>query len=262
VTARRGPYVKADTEPSTLRRIAADATLRESARRRAAEADPDSEINDHARPPAASDRVARGLEVIASDLRFKQFARREGTLYVCAVDASGSMAVNRIRQAKGAIAGLLRRSYVRRDRVALVGFRGQGAELLLRPSQSGALAMRRLDELPVGGATPLAAGLHRSLEVARAAARRGARRIVLLVFTDGRANVPLGAGGGDAGARKKRIADEIERLGASLRALSLTAVIVDTRRGFGAAGEGETLARTLGGRYLRLPISGEGELPV
>jgi magnesium chelatase subunit D len=172
------------------------------------------------------------------------------------------MAVNRIRQAKGALSILLRRSYLRRDRVALVSFRGRGAELLLRPSQSGALAKRRLDELPIGGATPLAAGLLRSLEVARSAARRAARRIVLLVFTDGRANVPLTDAALAPSERAEKIAAEVERLGSALRALGVTSVVVDTRRSFGARGEGESLARKLGGRYVRLPASGEGELPV
>jgi magnesium chelatase subunit D len=291
--ATRGRYTRADTEPAAASRVALDATLRAAAERRVSEAGRAGETKanssananslSNASPPAkagysakasssdgpavggavgvSTTRSARG--VIAPDLRFKRFARREGTLYVCAVDASGSMAVNRIRQAKGALGGLLRRSYVKRDRVALVAFSGQDAKLLLRPSQSGALAKRRLDELPVGGATPLAAGLRRSLEVARSAARRGTRRIVLLVFTDGRANVPLGGGTfTDSSAREKLIATEIERLGSALRALGVASVVVDTRRNFGARGEGASLARALGGRYLRLPVSGEGELPI
>ncbi|HLL73950.1 MAG TPA: magnesium chelatase ATPase subunit I [Pyrinomonadaceae bacterium] len=263
--AASGRYARADREPGTSPRVAVDATLRAAAQRRVEDAVAASEMeaatSDQPVVGIAEDREGRG--VVISDLRFKRFTRREGTLYVCAVDASGSMAVNRIRQAKGALARLLRRSYVSRDRVALVGFRGEGAELLLRPSLSGALAKRRLDELTVGGATPLAAGLKRSLEVARSAARRGARRIVLLVFTDGRANVPLDARAvTDTTSRGKRIAAEIERLGSALRSLGVASAVVDTRRNFGSGGEGESLARALGGRYLRLPISGEGELPV
>ena len=279
-TSSRGRYTRADSEAGAAARVAVDATLRAAAHRRVSEAISDSEAKaDPLAQPSPSKRHAVGRmsvssaagsgevessrSVVARDLRFKKFARREGTLYVCAVDASGSMAVNRIRQAKGALAGLLRRSYLSRDRVALVAFRGQGAELLLRPSQSGALAMRRLDELAVGGATPLPAGLLRSLEVARSAARRGARRIVLLVFTDGRANVPLEArAAANPAARVRQIADEIGRLGAALGALGVASVVVDTRRGFGARGEGASLARALGGRYVRLPVSGEGELPI
>ena len=249
--APRGRYVRAGGEPGTSSRVAIDATLRAAAGRVAASVALEAEW------------AERGTLVGAGDLRFKRFARREGTLYVCAVDASGSMAVNRIRQAKGALGGLLRRSYLSRDRVALVAFGGRDAGLLLRPSRSGALAKRRLDELAVGGATPLAAGLRRSLEVARSAARRGAGRVVLLVFTDGRANVPLARREGeDAAARVKRIAREIERLGAAIRALGVASVVVDTRRGFGGRGGGESLARALGGSYVRLPASGEGELPI
>lgn len=269
--ATRGRYARADREPLSSPRVAVDATLRAAAERRVSAAVAASELKTGspdrlAFSPALDaaisvDEVGRGRNVTAGDLRFKRFARREGVLYICAVDASGSMAVNRIRQAKGALSGLLRRSYVNRDRVALVAFGGRGAELLLRPSQSCALAKRRLDELPVGGATPLPAGLRRSLEVARSAARRGAGRIVLLVFTDGRANVPLGPAAG-AGARAKKIACEIEQLGAALRALGVASVVVDTRRNYGARGEGESLARSLGGRYVRLPVSGEGELPI
>ena len=279
-TASRGRYTRAGGEPGATARVAVDATLRAAAHRRVSETINVSEAtaDSSARASSSDSRAGNGAmlgsvsvgveaesgrSVVARDLRFKKFARREGTLYVCAVDASGSMAVNRIRQAKGALAGLLRRSYLSRDRVALVAFRGQGAELLLRPSQSGALAKRRLDELAVGGATPRSAGLLRSLEVARSAARRGARRIVLLIFTDGRANVPLEArAAADPAARAKRIADEIERLGSALRALGVASVVVDTRRGFGARGEGASLARALGGRYVRLPVSGEGELPI
>ncbi|MFN2480784.1 MAG: magnesium chelatase ATPase subunit I, partial [Pyrinomonadaceae bacterium] len=90
--------------------------------------------------------------ITSQDLRYKLYSRKRGTLFIFAVDASGSMAVNRIRQAKGALGKLLRRSYVERDRVALVSFRESRGEVMLRPSRSPALAKRLLDALPVGGA--------------------------------------------------------------------------------------------------------------
>jgi magnesium chelatase subunit D len=164
------------------------------------------------------------------------------------------MALNRIEQAKGALAQLLRRSYVNRDRVALVVFRGGGAELLLPPSASVSRARALLDALPVGGATPLASGLLRSLEVARRAASSGAHRVRLVVFTDGRANVPLtDESVGNRTARRGRMRSEILSLGASLARACAGAVVVDTQNRFTAGGEGRFLADALGGGYVQLP---------
>jgi magnesium chelatase subunit D len=164
------------------------------------------------------------------------------------------MALNRIGQAKGALAQLLRRSYVNRDRVALVVFRSSGAELLLPPSASVSRARALLDALPVGGATPLASGLLRALDVARRAASAGARRVRLVVITDGRANVPLtNESDGDGASRRERIRKEIQSLGASLARECSTTVVVDTQSRFTAGGEGRFLADALGGGYVRLP---------
>src|SRR5947209_20634299 len=110
---------------------------------------------------------SHAMRIAPEDLRFKRFCGKVGTLYVFLVDTSGSMAAGRIGQAKGALAQLLRRSYVNRDRVALISFRERVAELLLAPTGSAARARRLPDELPVGGATPLAAGLMRALDVSR-----------------------------------------------------------------------------------------------
>ena len=172
------------------------------------------------------------------------------------------MALNRIAQAKGALAQLLRRSYVRRDRVSLVSFRGREAQLLLAPSNSISRARRVLDEMSVGGGSPLSAGLARALEVTRRASGADSRRVRLVVFTDGRANVPLadeGAPSSNAAslnstaARRARIADEITRLGAALRAACEASLVIDTQARFTSDGEGEFLADALGARYLRLP---------
>jgi magnesium chelatase subunit D len=196
----------------------------------------------------------RALSVTAEDLRFKRLRGKAGALYIFLVDTSGSMAANRIEQAKGALAQLLRRSYVNRDRVAIVSFRGRGSELLLAPTGSAARARALLDALPVGGATPLAAGLLRALDVARAAASESKRQINLVVFTDGRANVSLDADGpAEAATHKAKIKDEIIRLCALLRKAGVTSLVVDTRSRFTSNGEGDFLAEALGGRYVRLP---------
>ncbi|MBA3321883.1 MAG: magnesium chelatase ATPase subunit I, partial [Pyrinomonadaceae bacterium] len=131
-------------------------------------------------------QATRPGKIEPKDLRYKRFSRKLGTLYIFAVDASGSMALNRIRQAKGALAHLLRQSYVRRDRVALISFRGQRASVQLAPSQSPAVCKRLLDALPVGGATPLSSALLHALEIARRVTRRQPRQqtaIKLLIFT-------------------------------------------------------------------------------
>lgn len=196
----------------------------------------------------------RALRVEPEDFRYKQHSRRAGTLYVFAVDTSGSMALNRIAQAKGALARLLRQSYINRDRVSLITFREREGRVLLSPSQSSALAKRLLDALPVGGATPLTSGLLRALEVCERAARQGTARIVLLIFTDGRANVPRdGRTSGDLAGVRRRIAVEVEKIGVALQRLGVVPVVVDTQNRFTSGGEGQALAQTLGGRYIHLP---------
>ncbi|HEX8180238.1 MAG TPA: magnesium chelatase ATPase subunit I [Pyrinomonadaceae bacterium] len=237
VAAQRGRYVRATARLIERPRLALDATINAAVARQGT------------RAPAQG----RALGFAREDLRFKQFSRRAGTLFIFAVDTSGSMAVNRINQAKGALVTLLRQSYVNRDEVALVSFRAQHAELLLRPSRSTAAARRLLDALPVGGATPLAAGLLRAYELARLA-RSAHGRIVLLVFTDGRANVPLDCRtDGPRPALRMRIEHELRHVGALLRRAAVNTFIVDTRQRFAAGDEGERLARTVGGHYVALP---------
>jgi magnesium chelatase subunit D len=232
-----GRYVRAATCSSGAGKIALDATLR----------------------AAATKQQAAPLRIDKEALRYKRFKRKRGALFIFAVDASGSMALNRIGQAKGALATLLQRSYVRRDRVALLSFRGQGAELLLPPSQSVARARRMLDALPVGGATPLSAGLSAAVEVARRAAREGIQEISLLLFTDGRANVALQDDETfDRATRGRVIAEELRRLGALLRQAGVETIVVDTQNHFLRGGEAERLAETLGGRHTTLASNPKG----
>ncbi|HEV3470501.1 MAG TPA: magnesium chelatase ATPase subunit I [Pyrinomonadaceae bacterium] len=237
--AGRGRYAGAAPKSDGARALALDATLRASATRRTQTA---GEGNG-------------APHVAGEDLRFKRFRAKTGTLFIFAVDTSGSMAVNRIGQAKGALAHLLRRSYVNRDRVALVSFRGRGAETLLRPCGSPALARRVLDSLPVGGATPLAAGLLRVLELARRAAAGGDASVRLVLFTDGRANVPLGE---TPPADRSRLENEVAGLGASLRAAGVASTVVDTQNRFASHGGARALAEKLGGAYVQLPPNGAG----
>jgi magnesium chelatase subunit D len=243
----RGRYSRAVAVPTDDLKIALDATVRAAAssqvfRRR---------VGKESTFQVANEERAVGVET--EDFRYKRFSRRAGTLYIFAVDTSGSMALNRIAQAKGALARLLRQSYLNRDRVSLITFREHEARVLLAPSQSSALAKRLLDALPVGGATPLTSGLLRALEVAERAARQGTGRIVLLVFTDGRANGSRDVQtGGDIRDVRRRIKSEVEKIGVALKRLGVAPVVVDTQNRFTAGGEGQALAHALGGQYVHL----------
>ena len=247
IEASGGRYARAVSMRTRAARVAFDATLRAAA-----------PLQVSRRRQSNSPRL---LLLASDDLRFKQLRRKTGTLFILAVDTSGSMAANRIGQAKGALAHLLRRSYIRRDRDALITFREREARLQLPPSQSPARAKRILDALPVGGATPLSAALLCALEVAERAARTGApQRIVLLVFTDGRANVALHPDTSEErAASRRRIRRELEELGAALQREGVASVVVDTQNRYVTGGEAKLVADALGGRHLHLPPLDAGE---
>jgi magnesium chelatase subunit D len=240
----RGRYTGASTVERETRSVALDATLRAAAI---------STGWGRTLAPAVAHTHAR-RSLAAEDLRFKRFRGKMGTLYIFLVDTSGSMGANRIGQAKGALALLLRQSYVNRDRVSLITFRESRAELLLAPSGSATRARSLLDALPVGGATPLSAGLLRALELSRRTLGGRARQMKLVIFTDGRANVPLVHGETtDRSALKGRIKEEILGLGAALRQAGVSSLVIDTASRFTANGEGSFLSQALGGRYVQLP---------
>ncbi|MCT4682180.1 MAG: magnesium chelatase subunit D, partial [Roseicyclus sp.] len=130
------------------------------------------------------------LHIRMSDIRLRQFEETSDRAIIFVVDASGSAALARLGEAKGAIELLLGEAYARRDHVALVAFRGDGAEVLLPPTRSLVQTKRRLAQLTGGGGTPLAAGLRAALELALLAQGKGMTPSVALL-TDGRANVDL-----------------------------------------------------------------------
>ena len=170
------------------------------------------------RQTAGSDR----LEVRRDDFRIVRFRQRIGTTTVFAVDASGSAAMHRLGEAKGAVELLLADCYVRRDQVALLAFRGQGATLLLPPTGSLLRAKRSLAGLPGGGPTPLAAGIEAAVTLA-SNIRRAGRTPVITLLTDARANV---ARDGTSG-RPRAEAEAIET-GRSVRACGVATLLVDT----------------------------------
>jgi len=233
---RRGRHIKSAELKQPSLKIAVAATLRAAApfqKRRGAR-----EGNSGARRPS--------VKIERSDLRFKQFKQRSGMLFVFAIDGSGSMVSNRMAQAKGAMIRLLQEAYLHRDKVALISFRGQSAEVLMPPTRSVEIAKRLIDALPSGGGTPLASGLIRSLNLARLARLRKMARTMVVVFTDGRANVAVEQGPGS-------IAEELRQVGAAFQAEGVASVVIDTRSKFISGGEARELARKLGGRYLYLP---------
>lgn len=196
-------------------------------------------------------RGNRLVTIRVDDLRVKRYRSKAGALFLFAVDASGSMALHRMRQAKGAVHALLEQAYVNRDRVALVSFRGEGAQLLLPPTGSVELVRRAVDQLPTGGGTPLAATLLSCLDIAERARRRGFGNVVLVLLTDGRANV---------GIRCDRagVEEELRQVAAGVARSPVRSLVIDTQRGYLSRGSASRLAEWLGGRYLYLP-SASGE---
>ncbi len=192
------------------------------------------------------------LQVRPEDLRVQRHAGRRPTLTVFAVDASGSAALHRLAEAKGAVEGLLAECYVRRDQVALLAFRGQGCELLLPPTRSLVRAKRCLAGMVGGGGTPLATGLQAARALAAAERRRGSSPF-LVVLSDGRANVALDGQGG----RPQAMAEALT-VARACQADGLPALFIDTSAQIHPATLG--LAQALGARYLPLPARGSAGL--
>lgn len=184
-----------------------------------------------------------GPIVHKSDLRHRRFEEKSDRLLIFTVDASGSAALARLAEAKGAVELLLAEAYARRDHVALVAFRGEGAELLLPPTRSLVQTKRRLADLPGGGGTPLAHGLIEAQAVANGAARKGLTP-TLVLLTDGRANVAL-----DGTRDRRQAAADVETIACTLRGLD--ALVIDT--GTRPEPALRRLAQTLGAPYIPLP---------
>ncbi|WP_309234464.1 magnesium chelatase subunit D family protein [Nocardia sp. XZ_19_385] len=187
-------------------------------------------------------RVHGPLEFLPEDLRGAYREGREGNLVVFVVDASGSMAArDRLSAVTGAIVTLLRDAYQSRDKVAVITMRGQDAELVLPPTSSVDIAVRRLADLRTGGKTPLAQGLVKAREVIqRERLRDPQRRPLMVLITDGRAT-----GGTDPVLRARAAAHRLARD-------KVTAVVVDCERGMIRLGLARDLAADLRGGYVPL----------
>lgn len=185
------------------------------------------------------------IQVRREDFRIARFKQRSETVAIFVVDASGSSALHRLAEAKGAVELLLADCYVRRDQVALLAFRGDRAELLLPPTRSLARAKRSLAALPGGGGTPLASALEAAAALAEGVRRKGQTPIVI-VLTDGRANISRN---GSAG--RERAQSDAAEAAHLLRASGFAAMLLDTSPH--PQPSAEKIASEMGARYLPLP---------
>jgi magnesium chelatase subunit D len=192
------------------------------------------------------------IHVRKEDIRLRRFRHKAGTTAIFVVDASGSSALNRLAEAKGAVEMLLADCYVRRDQVAVIAFRNRGAEILLPPTPSLVRAKRSLAGLPGGGPTPLAAGLDAATAIAADTTRRG-RTPLLVLLTDGRAKIGRNGEPGRPAAEADALA-----AAAPIRLAGIPALLVDTApRPHPFA---RRVAEAMGARYLPLPAADAARL--
>ena len=233
----QGRYVRAEMPKSKASDIAFDATLRAAA-------------------PYQKARPSNGCAVVIrkEDLRSKVREKRTGNIFLFVVDASGSMgARERMKTVKGVIFKILLDAYQKRDRVGMIAFRKNQAEVLLPVTRSVDFAQRKLSTMPTGGKTPLAKGLLKAEDVLDMLYRQDANQDPVVIFiTDGRATSPLNKG-------TNPVADaleEAERIGRR----NIPVAVIDTESGFIKLGLAKKLAKAMGASYFQVDKISEDQL--
>jgi len=252
----RGRYIKPMLPKGKVVRLAVDATLRASApyqksRRERA---------------IGTKKEGRGVFIEQSDVRSKKMARKAGSLIIFVVDASGSMALNRMNAAKGAAMSLLTEAYQSRDQIALIPFQGDMADVLLPPTKSIAMAKRRLESMPCGGGSPLAHAIQTATMTGLNAQKTGdVGKVVVVCISDGRANVPMCVSRGEefdpdadedskeGKPSRKFLKEEVLACAKQLGALAgFNLLCIDTENKFISTGIAKDIANAAGGKYHQI----------
>jgi magnesium chelatase subunit D len=252
----RGRYIKPMLPKGKVVRLAVDATLRASApyqksRRERA---------------VGTKKEGRGVHIESSDVRTKKMARKAGSLIIFVVDASGSMALNRMNAAKGAAMSLLTEAYQSRDQICLIPFQGDAADVLLPPTKSIAMAKSRLEQMPCGGGSPLAHALQMASLTGLNAQKTGdVGKVVVVCISDGRANVPLCVSNGeefdpdadenskDGKPSRAYLKEEVVACAKKLASLpGFNLLCIDTENKFVSTGVAKDIANAAGGKYHQI----------